>query len=118
MRREPEFARVLTVAAREGSILGVTIRHGWDGYPLEARSRKTTVVATEHHMAVLGMVTIEELRRTLSDSDLYGGTANRFLFVLVRRSDLHADGGNVPADLLDHYGRRLGEHVRKARTVK
>ncbi len=43
---EPEFARVLTVAAREGSILGVTIRHGWDGYPLEARSRKTTVVAT------------------------------------------------------------------------
>ncbi len=66
---------------------------------------------------MLRIVTIKELRRTLSDSDLYSGTANLFLFVLFRRSDLHADSENVPAYLLYHYGRRLSEHVRKARTV-
>lgn len=114
---EPEMPRLLKVASRETSILSMTLRNGWDGHPLEARSRGTTSVAREHHIGVLGHITHEELRLRLSEADTYGGFANRFLWVAVRRARRLPEGGNVPDDVIAHHARIIGEAVTKARTA-
>ena len=114
---EPEYARVLKVAGRDGSILGVVIRHAWDGRRLEARSRAKTVVATRFHISAVCQVTSEELRARLTDTETYGGTANRFLFAAVRRGDLHPNGGNIPDPVLTEYGDLLATNVAAARRV-
>jgi len=108
---EPEFARLLKVVGRDGSILGQIVRHAWDGRRLEARSRARTVVASDFHVSALCQVTAEELRARLTDTETYGGTANRFLFAAVRRGELHPTGGNVPQHILDEYGCLLREHI-------
>lgn len=114
---EPEFARLLKVAGRDGSILGSIIRHAWDGRPLEARARSRKAVATGAHVAAICQITAEELRARLTDTETYGGTANRFLFAATRRSGLHSNGGNVPEAVLAEYGQQLGQVVRAARRV-
>jgi hypothetical protein len=114
---EPEMARMLKVASRETSILSMTIRNGWDGYPLEARSRGATSVAKEHHIGVVAHITAEELRLRLSEADTYGGFANRFLWVAVQRARRLPAGGNVPDELLSHHAGVIGAAVTKARTV-
>lgn len=114
---EPEFARLLKVAGRDGSTLGQIVRHAWDGRRLEARSRARTVVASNVHVSAVCQVTAEELRARLTDTETYGGTANRFLFAAVKRGPLLPCGGNVPAVLLDEYGDKLHLHVGAARQL-
>ncbi len=114
---EPEYARLLKVAGRDGSTLGQIVRHAWDGRRLEARSRARTVVASNVHVSAVCQVTAEELRARLTDTETYGGTANRFLFAAVRRGSLHPRGGNIPEELLAHYGGRLALAVKAARRV-
>ena len=114
---EPEMARFLKVASRETSILSMTIRNGWDGYPLEARSRGTTSVAKEHHIGVIAHITAEELRLRLGEADTYGGFANRFLWVAVQRARRLPKGGNVPDELLADHAKTIAAAVTKARTV-
>ncbi len=115
---EPEFARLLKVVGRDGSILGQIVRHAWDGRRLEARSRARTVVASDFHVSALCQVTAEELRARLTDTETYGGTANRFLFAAVRRGELHPTGGNVPQDVLDDYGYLLREHIDTSTSLR
>lgn len=104
---ESEFARLLRVASRDGSILSQTIRDGWDGKRLQTRSRGKTAVATGHHICATAHVTLEELRARLTDIETYGGFSNRWLFVLARRSKTIPEGGNVPTDISAFYGARL-----------
>jgi len=112
---EPEFARILRVAARDGSTLSMTIRDGWDGYPLQVRSRSGVVVAKDYHLAAVCHVTLEELRLRLTDSETYGGFSNRFLFSLVRRTKRLPDGGNVPGEVMADHGHTLAKVLTKAR---
>jgi hypothetical protein len=112
---DPEFARTLKVGDREGSILSMVIRDAWDGRPLEARSRGKTTVANDHHVSVVGHITVEELRATLTATATYGGFSNRFLFVLVRRGQLHPEGGNVPDSVLEKYAAMIRQVIQTAR---
>ena len=59
--REPELGRMLKLAGREGSILSMIVRDGWDGTRLEARSRARESIASDYHFGALGDITIEEL---------------------------------------------------------
>jgi hypothetical protein len=114
--QEGEWASVLKVSARDGSTLGQTIRNAWDGKPLAARTRgKGTVVATDYHLGAIGHITVEELRRTLHDSDTYGGTVNRSIWVAARRSKRLPEGGNVPDTLADQAARTLAANLTAAR---
>lgn len=113
---ETEFARMLKTAGRDGSIISHVIREAWDGKRLESRTRgRGVVVATGHHIGVMGHTTIEELRARLTDTETYGGTVNRFLWVCVRRSGRHPKGGNVPDALAAEYGQVLRAAVEQAR---
>src|SRR5262249_28070459 len=92
---EPEFSRVLSVASREGCILSQTIRQAWDTGNLSVVTRKDPLRAKGAHVSVIGHVTLEELRRRLTDTEAANGFANRFLFGLVRRPHLLPSGGNL-----------------------
>jgi hypothetical protein len=112
---EPEYAAMLRLAQKEGSILSTTLRQGWDARRLETRSRRLVVTASNYHLVVLGHITTTELRSALDVTEAFNGYANRFLWVAVRRSKRLPAGGNVPDDLSADYGRRLGAAIRQAR---
>jgi len=105
---EPEFGRMLKVAGQEGSVLSMVVRDAWDGRRLETRSRGRTAVATGAHIGVVAHSTVEELRARMTDVEVYGGLAGRFLYVAARRSQLLSAGGNVPEEVFT----ALAETVR------
>ncbi len=114
---EPEFARVLRVCNRDGSVLSMVMRHAYDGLPLSTKARARKVTATTHHIVTVGAVTCEELRSTLTTTEAASGFANRHLFMLVRRVRRLSDGGNIPDDILDRFAARLAIAVAQSRAV-
>ncbi len=114
---EPEFARTLGVAARESSTLSAVIRDAWDSGRLRVMTRKDPLVATGAHVSLLGHVTLDELRRRLSDSEAANGFMNRFLIACVRRSKLLPEGGNLGVDTYRSLGRQVGTALERARRV-
>jgi len=83
---EPELARVTRVIARQGSTLSPVLRDAWDGGQLRILTKNNPARATDAHISVVGHVTSEELRRELHDVEAFNGFANRFLWLVVRRS--------------------------------
>lgn len=86
---ESEFARVLTDAKREGSTLGPVIRQLWDEGSA-ATLTKQAVRVNGAHPVVIAHVTPRELRLRRAESDLAGGTLNRFLPLISERPHLLA----------------------------
>lgn len=105
---EPEFARVLTAAGRDGSTLSHVIREAWDSDTIRLTTRHDPLAATDAHVSVLAHITAEELQHRLTRTDQANGFANRFLFVWVERARLLPEGGNPDPDLYS----RLGSEVR------
>lgn len=110
MLEEPEFASALTVMRREGNTLSMVARNLWDDRPLETLTKNSPERATETHGAIIGHVTKNELLRHLTEEKLGAGIANRFLFVMVRRSKVLPHGGNRDV-FSDDLIRRLQEAV-------
>ena len=90
---EPEFASILKVASREGNTLSAIIRQGWDGDRLQVMTRNNPIKATGAHLSMLGHVTKDELLRHLTDTEAANGFANRYLWIMVRRSKELPFGG-------------------------
>ncbi|HUP72201.1 MAG TPA: DUF3987 domain-containing protein [Acidimicrobiales bacterium] len=112
---ESELARALRVIGREGSTLGSVVRMMWDGSKLEARSRAGgIVVADQYHAGIVGHITTEELRSVLTAIEIYGGTANRFLWVCAKRTQRLPDGGNIPDEVFRQYAEPLRRNLRDA----
>jgi hypothetical protein len=111
---EPEFARLLAVASREGSILSAVIREAWDGNPLKNRTKREPLTATGAHISVVGHITREEVLRRLSDTEIANGFANRYLFALVRRSKQLPEGGSLDTAALDALARQVATAIKRA----
>jgi hypothetical protein len=104
--REPEFARVLTVMAREHATLSQVLRDAWDCRDLRVMT-KTAAVATGPHISVMAHITCEELRRKLTDTDMVNGFANRFIWIAARRTRYIAE----PEPFTGEAVRKLGALV-------
>ncbi len=91
---EPEFASVLKAASREISTLSPTLRSGWDGRPLAILTRTAPARATSAHIALIGHITQDELRRHTTQIELSNGYLNRILIVACRRQRLLPEGGH------------------------
>ena len=115
---EPEFARLLAVASREGAIFSAVIREAWDGNQLKNRTKRDPLVATGAHISVVGHVTRQELLRRLADTEAANGFANRFLFALVRRSQHLPEGGNLDQAALDDLALQVQTTIQGARRVR
>jgi Protein of unknown function (DUF3987) len=90
---ESEFARPLKLMTREGNILSIIIRQGWDGDTLQTLTRNSPLKATDPHISIIGHTTEQEVLRLLSETDTSNGFANRFLWLLVKRSQALPFGG-------------------------
>ncbi len=90
---ESELASVLRVTKREGSTLSTTIRNAWDRGTLEILTKNSPIRATNSHLSIVGHITREELLRYLDRTEIANGFANRFLWVLARRSKVLPDPG-------------------------
>jgi Protein of unknown function (DUF3987) len=114
---EPEFASVLAKGARQGSSLMQILREAWDGSTLRSAARKSNKLrATDPHITVIGHVTPGEFRAKLTAGEVDGGTVNRLLLILSRRSKELPDGGNLPDDVRDRCAGLIAEALQAART--
>jgi hypothetical protein len=91
---EPEFASVLKASAREISTLSPTLRSGWDGRPLAILTRTAPARASSAHIALIGHITQDELRRHTTTIELANGYLNRVLIIACRRQRLLPEGGH------------------------
>ena len=114
---EPEFNRVLRVCAREGSTLSMILREAWDGGVLRVLTRNNPLKATGAYVTVIAHVTQEELGRGLSDTEIANGFANRFGFVLAKRSKKMPHGGSLPETEVDRLGLAFRERLQQAARV-
>jgi hypothetical protein len=111
---EPEFARVLRVAKREGSTVSAVLRSLWDSDEANVLTRAKPLVVREAYLSIIAHITAAELRRELSEVDVFDGFANRFLFVWSERSKCLPYGGQVPQQALDPLIDQLAQAITDA----
>ncbi len=114
---EQEFAQALKVMRREGNILSVTIRDAWDHGNLHPLTKTNRIAATGAHISIVGHITRQELLRHLNETEQANGFANRFIWLLVRRSKVIPEPTGVPEEVLTPLIGRLHEAVTFAKGV-
>lgn len=119
MVSEGEFARVLAQVSREGNVLSSILRQAWDGETLGTVVRSNPLRATEPHISLIAHITQFELLARMSETDLFNGLGNRFLWCCSRRTKKLPFGGNVPAEALEALAGKLrGALAHSRRTSK
>jgi len=108
---EEEFAGVLRQSQRQGNILSAVIRTAWDKGHLNNLTKKA-VRATSAHISIIGHITEEELKDSLTKIEQANGFGNRFLWICSRRRRL-LPGGSRQSPEID----RQIEALRKWRVA-
>jgi hypothetical protein len=114
---ETEFASVLKVMRREGNTLSAILRNSWDGSYLQNLTKQNPLRAQNVHISIIGHVTIEELTRYLTETEMASGFGNRFLWVFTQRSKLLPDGGKIHTVNFAPFLKRLKEAVEFAKSA-
>jgi hypothetical protein len=115
---EPEFANVLKQTERQGNILSAILRQAWDTGDIRTLTKNSPARATGAHIAFIGHITAEELRRYLTVTEMGNGFANRFLFICVKRSKTLPEGGSVDLGTWEQLRHELVEALEFAKGVK
>jgi hypothetical protein len=90
---EGELAQALKHMRREGNSLSPTLRNAWDGKLLNTMVKHSPLRCTRPHVSVVGHITRAELFRSMTETELENGLANRFLWAVVKRSRKLPFGG-------------------------
>jgi Protein of unknown function (DUF3987) len=114
---ESELVSTLRVMGRTGSTLSALLRQAWDTGDLRVLNKNSPIRATGSHISVIGHITLLELRRELSETDLVNGFGNRFLWIFVERSKFLPEGGNLNLDDLHDLAGILSETLQIARSI-
>jgi hypothetical protein len=114
---EGEFSQALQSASRDGNTLSAIIRLAWDGVPLRVLAKNAKAACLKPHISVLAHITVAELQRLLTGTDIANGFANRFLWVCATRSKCLPFGGAVNAEALIALAARVKEAIQSARTA-
>lgn len=114
---ENEFSVVLSRARREGNALSPVLREAWDGRDLRVLT-KNPLVATRPHIGIVGHISPSEFKARISQSDLAGGSYNRFLLLYVERSKMLPEGGGAPSELVARLAREVDGRVRRAEGIR
>jgi hypothetical protein len=91
---EAELAGVLKVMSREGNTLSPVIRQAWDDGALQTLTKNSPMKATSAHVSMVGHITKAELLRHFTETEAANGFANRFIWLLVKRSKILPFGGS------------------------
>jgi Protein of unknown function (DUF3987) len=113
-----EFCSVLQSMERSGNTLSMVLRDAWDGETLRTMTRKNNALrATGAHISMIGHITRDELRASLTETDKANGFANRILWACIARSKELPDGGEVNPDAWADMTRRVSAAVNAATTA-
>ncbi len=104
---EGELSQALKVMKREGNTLSPVMRNAWDGKSLRTMVKHSPHRATNPHISILGHITVDELVRHLTETEMANGLANRILWLLVRRSKSLPFGGEWHTANLGPIARQL-----------
>lgn len=108
---EEEFVQMLRRIGRQGSTLGTVMRSVFDQKTLETHSRGSGTVTADgdlYSLSFLGHATDDELLSSLSASEIYGGSANRMLWVRAHPQRPLPFEQRAPEKIFDDYRRWLG----------
>ena len=114
----PEFSQILKVASREGNITSDILRQAWETGNLRNMTKNSPLHATDAHVSLVGHITIPELRRELSTTDMASGLANRFIFLTVRRSKCLPEGGHLASAVISGLAGQIQSAIEFARTAQ
>src|SRR5581483_7678529 len=114
---ESELSQALQSAGRDGNTLSAIIRLAWDGGPLRVLAKNAKAVCLQPHISILAHITVAELQRQLTTTDMANGFANRFLWVCAARSKCLPFGGAVDEKALAELAARARTAIEFARNV-
>lgn len=97
---EPELATVLRRMQGETNSLSAVLREAWETGTLSTLTKNTPLRATGAHISILAHTTREDLVTSLTETDRANGFANRFIYLLVRRSKCLPDPSPVSDAIL------------------
>lgn len=115
---ETEFAQTLRVLKRDTNTLSPMLRNLWDRGTGGGMTKSSPTRTSNAHVSIAGHITAEELRREMSETSMYNGFANRFLFVCARRSKRLAGGGALPELQIMEFAHELSIAVDWASKVR
>jgi hypothetical protein len=102
-----EFAGVLAQARREAATISVVLRDAFDGVTLTIPTKTSFNEATDTHIVVIGSVPETEIVKTLTNTDITNGLANRFpMFYSVRSKSVAFPKPTDPA-LLEQFAMHI-----------
>jgi hypothetical protein len=110
MVMEPEWGGVMAKMRREGNSLSAILRAAWEGGDLSTLTVNARV-APSSHVGILAHITPQEFRAKVSDSDLAGGTYNRFLPIAVARSKFLPFSQGADPELVRQLGASLVDRL-------
>ncbi|MEV5299038.1 DUF3987 domain-containing protein [Amycolatopsis methanolica] len=110
MVMEAEWGGVMAKMRREGNSLSAILRSAWEGGDLSTLT-VTARVAPNSHVGILAHITPQEFRAKISDSDLAGGTYNRFLPLAVARSKFLPFSQGADPTVLEQLGREFATRL-------
>ena len=115
--KEPEFGNVLRILGREGNTLSGVIRQAWDSGNLSTLTKHSPAKATNAHISITGHITQDELKKYLTQTEIFNGLANRFIWICVKRSKLLPEGGRIHEMDLTPLTDQIRQAVRFARVA-
>ena len=114
---QSEFGAVLRVMARDGNSLSGVLRDAWDGLDLAPMTKANRIRATAPHIGIAGHVTRDELLRNLNSTEASNGFGNRFVWLLVQRSQELPFSSMPDQEQLMALARKVGIAIRQGRTL-
>jgi hypothetical protein len=113
---ETEFAGAPGALRHEGNILSRMLRDAYDGRILATLTKNNPMKATGGHVSVIAHVTVDECRRLVDQTSLSKVFCNRFLHVLVRRSQELPFGSELDEQNAQRFASATREVIEMART--
>ena len=114
---ESELSQALQSAGRDGNTLSPIIRLAWDGGPLRVLAKSAKAACLEQHISIISHITVAELQRQLTTTDMANGFANRFLWICSARSKYLPFGGTVDLQALAQLAAKARQAIEFARNI-
>jgi hypothetical protein len=113
---ESEFAQVLRLQGRDGNTLSSTIRNLWDTGTAKSLTKNSPIKTTDAHVSIIGHITQDEYRSTLSENEQGNGYANRIANFAVERARFLPFGSEVPRVELARLQDKISDAITFAKS--
>ncbi|MFD7536443.1 DUF3987 domain-containing protein [Streptomyces sp. NPDC059819] len=108
---DTEYARVLRAGRRQANLSQV-LRDLWDGATVATSRAKEPVQVDDPRVSIMGHITPEEFRASMSATERDGGSYNRLLILPVTQVRWLSERDQMPGHLIPEAGEAMARAVR------